>query len=101
MVAKASKAGKSSAWSTSEPARRAVTLAEAAELLDVSLRDVKRAAEQVEPYLAAGGVQKWPVRELARVLADCGGTVPPSYLRPPDYEQARQRRRRHRDRASS
>jgi hypothetical protein len=35
--------------------------------------DVRRAARQVESYWHADGSARWPLRELARVLADCGG----------------------------
>ena len=56
---------------------RAVTIPEAAELLGRSVPDVERAAREVEPYWHADGFPKWPLRELARVLADCGGVRRP------------------------
>lgn len=98
MVAKRTRAGKWSSDGAPTHQRLAVTLEQAAEQLGVPLRDIKRAAVGVEPYIAHGGVKKWPIRELARVLADCGRVVDASYLRPVAYEQARQRRRRHRER---
>jgi hypothetical protein len=76
----ATKGGKNrpgSAWTTADPPRRAVTVAEAAELLAVPLRDVRRAASQVKPYRHADGSDRWPLRELARVLADAGRVVGP------------------------
>jgi hypothetical protein len=50
-----------------------VTIPEAAELLGRSVPDVRRAAREVEPYRHADGSARWPLRELARVLADGGG----------------------------
>jgi hypothetical protein len=60
----------------------AVTLDQAAELLDRSVSDVRRAAREVEPYWHANGTPRWPLRELARVLADCGGVRELGLLRP-------------------
>jgi hypothetical protein len=56
---------------------RAVTIAEACELLNRSVPDVERATRDVEPYRHANGTPRWPLRELARVLADAGGVRPP------------------------
>jgi hypothetical protein len=51
----------------------AVTVAEAAELLDVTIAEATRVAGAVQPYTHADGSYRWPLRELARALADCGG----------------------------
>jgi hypothetical protein len=51
----------------------AVTIEEAAELLGRSARDMRRTARHVEPDRHADGSACWPLRELARVLADAGG----------------------------
>jgi hypothetical protein len=74
MVAKRGAKTRASDW-VARPARLAVTIDQAAEALGVPVRDVERAARRVEPYIAAGGVPKWPIRELARTLADCGRVV--------------------------
>jgi hypothetical protein len=50
----------------------AVTLAEAADALGLPLAEVERLARSVEPYQHHDGTERWPLRELARVLADCG-----------------------------
>jgi hypothetical protein len=67
----------SNRWSSTAYAQArlplAVTIPEAAELLGRSVPDVRRAAREVEPYRHADGSARWPLRELARVLADCGG----------------------------
>jgi hypothetical protein len=54
-----------------------VTIPEAAEALGRSVPDVRRAARQVKPYQHADGTPRWPLRELARALADVGGIVTP------------------------
>jgi hypothetical protein len=69
--------------------------AELAEALGVPLRDVERVPRPVEPYIAHGGIHKWPLRELARVLADTGRVVPSALLGAPGHEQARRRRQRY------
>ena len=61
------------------PARPlAVTIDQAAELLAIPRPVAARLAAQVEPYRHADGSERWPLRELARVLADCGGVQAPS-----------------------
>jgi hypothetical protein len=50
-----------------------VTVAEAAELLGVTVAEAARLARDVVPYRHADGSDRWPLRELARGLADCGG----------------------------
>ena len=55
----------------------AVDLDRAAGLLGVPLADVRRAAARVEPYTAADGSLKWPLRELARWLAGGTGRIVP------------------------
>jgi hypothetical protein len=55
----------------------AVTIGEAAEVLGIPEPMVERLACGVRPYQHADGTPRWPLRELARALADCGGIVPP------------------------
>jgi hypothetical protein len=56
------------------PARPlAVTVEEAARLLDIPLPMASRLARELQPYVHADGSYRWPLKELARALADCGG----------------------------
>jgi hypothetical protein len=76
MPAKKTSGGK--AWRYEGPGgsrKLAVTIAEAAELLGISEAQARALTLEVEPYLAAGGVRKWPLKELARALAGTGRTV--------------------------
>jgi hypothetical protein len=50
-----------------------VSIDEAAELLDIPRPMAARLARDITPYVCADRSLKWPVRELARALADCGG----------------------------
>jgi hypothetical protein len=77
MVAKRSRAGKSN-WAgsgRSEPARLAVTVEQAAEALNITVEQARLLARDVQPYQAADGTERWPLRELSRVLAGGGRVV--------------------------
>lgn len=53
----------------------AVTIAEAAELLDLPVRTVRRYVRHIEPYRHADGSPRWSLKELARFHADTGRVV--------------------------
>lgn len=55
------------------PRPLAVDLDQVAELLAIPRPMAARLARDIEPYRHADGSARWPLRELARALADCGG----------------------------
>jgi hypothetical protein len=55
----------------------AVTIDQAAELLDIPRDMAARLARDVQPYRHRDGSARWPLRELARALADCDGVRAP------------------------
>jgi hypothetical protein len=55
----------------------AVNIPEAAEALGVSEGMARLLASTVQPHRHQDGSERWPLRELARVLADTGRVVGP------------------------